>query len=157
MSSYGHDIYGAIQRGHQRRAEECLNDALRHMSQRGSKTPRFMFSMALNGLFAVTARMGITAEEIREVLNRALERTDSLTIEHYIEKYAHERGRPGSADGPAEFFGQPPCTHCGGTSYEPRTCAKCGITNNNVKERDRDGEGYICSKPNECRARVKAL
>lgn len=122
MGSYGHDIFGATQRGHERRAEECLVDALHHEGRRatGARTPRFMFAMALTALFRVTARMGVTAEEIRTTLHRALERTDSLTIEHYVERYAHETGRPGSAEGPDDFYGQGPCTHCKGTSYEPK-------------------------------------
>lgn len=125
MSSYSHDIFGAINRGHSRRAEECLEDALHHMGQQRSsdtppRSPRFMFAMALTGLFKVAARMGITAEEIRETLQRALDRTDSLSIEHYVEKYANQQDRPGSAQGPDEFHGQGPCTHCKGTSYEPK-------------------------------------
>lgn len=122
-ASYGHDIWGATQRGHERRAEECLVDALRHMGKRARSegaSPRFMFAMTLTALFRVVARMGITADEIRSVLERALARTDSLTIEHYVEKYAHQTERPGSIDGPSDFYGQGPCTHCGGTSYEPK-------------------------------------
>lgn len=120
---YGHDIYGATQRGHSRRAEECLVDAMRHLGKRAGGTPsrRFMFAMTLSSLFVVAARMGATAQEIRDVLERALERGDSLTIERYVDKYAHETDRPGSAGGPADFYGQGPCTHCGGTSYEPKS------------------------------------
>lgn len=122
MSGYGHDVWHAKQRGHSRRAQEHLAEAMRHEGMRGGSKPtaRFMFAMALTGLIQAAGRMGATAEEIRNAVERSLKRTDSLTIENYVERHAKQQDRPGDALGPVEFHGQGPCEACEGTSYQPK-------------------------------------
>lgn len=89
---FGHDLRGAISRGLANKATAKARELLALQRQRGGGTDehrlsRFAFSMGMHSMIDAAAQTGLTAEEIRSVLQRELDCNDSTRIEKRVEKH----------------------------------------------------------------------
>lgn len=97
---YGHDLIGAIARGHRRRASE-LADALheqcrlaatygrppatdQYAAAKNASHARVAFAGAVRASVKAAARAGVAPEEVRTWLLRVLDAEDATSIEHMM-------------------------------------------------------------------------
>lgn len=94
-NQYGHDLHGAIQRGWANRARRLCSEAMDANGNRaGIPSPerraRFGFALTLASLIQAAAERGVTAEQIRDGVQDALNCTNSLSIKGIVKRYGPE-------------------------------------------------------------------
>jgi hypothetical protein len=92
-NGYGHDLVSAIARGWRNKAAESIREAARCYALSatyGASSERPKPSIRLSGLLYLiikdAANQGATAEDIRRVLQRELDCSDSTSIEKIVER-----------------------------------------------------------------------
>ena len=96
---YAHDMQGAINQGYRNRARDAIAVAMAEFALASSygsepiKDRKVVIELSglMNILISVAAKEGVSAEDIRWALQRALDREDWASIERLVEK-AHGKG-----------------------------------------------------------------
>lgn len=87
---YGHDLLGAISRGRDAQARLKIREAIELEGQRfpeGERRAKMGAGMAMHAFIDAAAELGLTADQIRRILQRELDCDDSTRIEKRVEKY----------------------------------------------------------------------
>lgn len=90
---YGHDLMGAISRGHDAQSRIKLREAMELQAQRFARNDnktKLGVGMAMHLFVDAAAELGLTADEIRHILQRELGCNDSTRIEKRVEKHHPE-------------------------------------------------------------------
>lgn len=87
---YGHDLLSAVSRGRSNQARLKLREVMELEGLRfpeGERRARMGVGMAMHAFVDAAAQLGLTAEQIRYILQRELDCDDSTRIEKRVEKW----------------------------------------------------------------------
>lgn len=83
---YGHDLLAAVNRGHHRKAKEALREAHARTCKSGFHSTRAGWAGVVSAALDCMAEDGLTAEDIRSILQRDLDATDHFRIEKRVDR-----------------------------------------------------------------------